>query len=193
MLNGIYCHTCGQDAFTLEGRIVRLADRIAYINHDIEDAERAGVLDEREIPREITAVLGASKSQRINTLVESAYQNSQNGTIALAENVQAAFNHLHTFMFSSVYTNPSAKKEEEKVPNLIEVLYHYMKDPSHLPEPFCNIAEQEGCEQAACDYIAGMTDQYAVQLFEMLYIPRSWNGVPMTVWTGGKRAEIKKN
>lgn len=181
VLDGIYCHTCGQEAFTLEGRIVRLADRIAYINHDIEDAERAGVLDEQEIPREITAVLGASKSQRINTLVESAYQNSQSGAIALEENVQTAFDRLHAFMFSSVYTNPSAKKEEVKVPNLIEVLYRYMKDPDHLPEPFRRIAGQEGCEQAACDYIAGMTDQYAVQLFEMLYVPRSWNGMPMTV------------
>ena len=99
----------------------------------------------------------------------------------MAENVQTAFDRLHAFMFSSVYTNPSAKKEEVKVPNLIEVLYRYMKDPDHLPEPFRRIAGQEGCEQAACDYIAGMTDQYAVQLFEMLYVPRSWNGMPMTV------------
>ncbi|HIU32393.1 MAG TPA: deoxyguanosinetriphosphate triphosphohydrolase [Candidatus Caccousia avistercoris] len=173
--NGILCHTRGTEASTLEGRVVRLADRIAYINHDIDDAVRAGVLAEESIPGEITAVLGHSKSKRIDTLVLSAVRNSTGEGIALAEDVQRAFDLLHEFMYQSVYLNPNAKREEKKVPALMETLYNYLRRPEHLPAHLQTVAEEEGCERAACDYIAGMTDHYAVQLFQHLFIPKSWN------------------
>ena len=172
--DGILCHTRGTEAFTLEGRVVRLADRIAYINHDIDDAQRADVLKENDIPKEVTSVLGARRSERIDTLVHSVVESSQNGVIQMEPAVQAAFDRLNDFMFESVYLNPYAKAEEKKVPFLIETLYNYLRQPEHLPEDMRFIAEQDGYERAACDYIAGMTDHFAVQLFEDIYVPKSW-------------------
>jgi dGTPase len=173
--DGILCHTKGTEAKTLEGRIVRLADRIAYINHDIDDAVRAGVLNDEEIPVEITSVLGVKRSQRIDTLVHSVVQNSQNGQIAMEEEVQKAFDQLYEFMFQYVYLNPYAKKEEKKVPILIETLYNHLKVPENLPEDMKLIAQQDGLERAACDYIAGMTDHFAIALFQDIFVPKSWN------------------
>lgn len=172
--DGILCHTRGQEAFTLEGRIVRTADRIAYINHDVDDAERAGVLQESDIPAEITSVLGGRRSERIDTLVHNVVENSQNGVIQMNSSVQNAFQRLNDFLYESVYLNPYAKAEEKKVPALIGTLYDYLKKPEHLPEDMRLIAEQDGYERAACDYIAGMTDHYAVQLFQDIYVPKSW-------------------
>ncbi len=173
--DGILCHTRGKEAFTPEGRIVRLADKIAYINHDIDDAERAGVLRDQDIPREIVKVAGATCSTRINAMVLSAVENSREGNICLSAEMQQAVDSLNDFMFSSVYLNPFAKSEEKKVPGLIEALYTYLKQPDHCPEDLRQIAEEEGYERAACDYIAGMTDHYAVELYSSLFIPHSWN------------------
>lgn len=173
--DGILCHTKGTEAKTLEGRIVRLADRIAYINHDIDDAIRAGVLFEKDIPEEITSVLGQTKSQRIDTLVQSVVENSPNGQLCMDAGVQSAFDRLYDYMFESVYLNKYAKKEEQKVPKLIETLYDYLKVPEHLPDDMKLIAERDGLERAACDYIAGMTDHYAVALFQNIFVPRSWH------------------
>lgn len=172
--NGILCHTTGMEATTMEGRILRTADRIAYLNHDIDDAERAGVLTEEEIPREITEVLGHRKSKRIDTLVRSVVENSEDGTVRMDAEVQSAFDLLNEYMYHSVYQNPQAKGEERKVPNLIGILFEYLQKPEHLPEDMRPIAEREGCTRAACDYIAGMTDHYAVELFQSLYVPVSW-------------------
>jgi len=173
--DGILCHTTGTEAKTLEGRIVRLADRIAYINHDIDDAIRAGVLHEEDIPSEITSVLGIKRSQRIDVLVHSVVANSQNGKVAMAENIQKAFDKLYEYMFEYVYLNSYAKKEEKKVPILIETLYKYLKTPENLPDDMRLIAQQDGLERAACDYIAGMTDHYAIALFQNIFVPKSWN------------------
>lgn len=173
--DGILCHTKGTEAKTLEGRIVRLADRIAYINHDIDDAIRAGVLFEKDIPEEITSALGQTKSQRIDTLVQSVVENSPNGQLSMDVGVQSAFDRLYDYMFESVYLNKYAKKEEQKVPKLIETLYDYLKIPEHLPDDMKLIAERDGLERAACDYIAGMTDHYAVALFQNIFVPRSWH------------------
>ena len=173
--DGILCHTTGTQAKTLEGRIVRLADRIAYINHDIDDAIRAGILLEKDIPNEITSVLGVKRSQRIDTLVHSVVGNSQNGEIAMDENIQKAFDQLYKYMFEYVYLNSYAKKEERKVPILIETLYKYLKMPENLPEDMTLIAQQDGLERAACDYIPGMTDHYAIALFQNIFVPKSWN------------------
>ncbi|MVB13026.1 Deoxyguanosinetriphosphate triphosphohydrolase-like protein [Caprobacter fermentans] len=172
--DGILCHTTGTEALTMEGRIVRTADRIAYLNHDIDDAERAGVLTEGEIPERITSVLGHRKSKRIDTLVRSVIEGSQNGTVGMRPEVQAAFDLLRDFMFQSVYENPYAKGEERKVPHLIGALFDYLQKPENLPEDMRLIAEQDGCARAACDYIAGMTDHYAVELFKSIYVPASW-------------------
>ena len=172
--DGILCHTSGKDALTMEGRVVRVADRIAYLNHDIDDAERAGVLAEKDIPEAVTSVLGHSKSKRIDTLVRSAVDSSDGKEIRLAPDVGEAFDLLGDFMFHSVYENPTAKGEERKVPFLIGALFQYLKKPENLPEDLRRIAEEDGCERAACDYIAGMTDHFAVELFESIYVPASW-------------------
>lgn len=174
VIDGIVCHTTGREACTAEGRIVRLADRIAYLNHDIDDAERAGVLCEADIPKSITGTLGGSKSRRINTLVHSVVENSPGGRIGMDEAVYGAFRELAGFMDVRVYSNPYAKSEETKVPQLIGALYDYLTKPGNLPADMAAIAERDGTERAACDYIAGMTDHYAVELFEKIYVPKAW-------------------
>jgi dGTPase len=172
--DGIVHHTTGQEACTAEGRIVRLADRIAYLNHDIDDAERAGILCEEDIPKSITGVLGSSKSKRIDTLVHSVVENSPGGRIGMDAEVRGAFDELAAFMEKRVYSNPYAKSEETKVPQLIGALYDYLTKPGNLPADMQIIAERDGLERAACDYIAGMSDHYAVELFEKIYVPKAW-------------------
>ena len=177
VIDGIRCHTKGEEARTLEGRIVRIADRVAYINHDIDDAIRADVLKSEEIPAHITQVLGRKRSERISTLVHSIITNSERDAIAMDEEVQAAFLALHDFMFERVYFNPLAKGEEKKVPGLIAGLYnHFLENPMELPLEYQTVSWQEGMERATCDFIAGMTDRYAITLFQELFIPKSWNG-----------------
>ena len=172
--NGIERHTSGKEAFTLEGRIVRLADRIAYINHDIDDAVHARALKETDIPEDIRETLGQNKSQRINKLVLSAVNNSKNDII-LGEDCADAFATLHSFMFERVYTNPVCKGEEARAIEMIKWLYEYfLMNPDEMPTEYKAIREREGVERAACDYIAGMTDRYAVHTFEELFVPRSW-------------------
>lgn len=176
--DGIRCHTSGEEAGTLEGRIVRLADRIAYINHDIDDAVRGGVLRQEELPQTARDILGGTKSSRINTLVVSAILTSETcGTIRLAPEIQQPFDELHTFMFERVYTNPRCKSEEGKAIDILQRLYaHFVRHPEELPAEYAVICEQEGAERAACDYIAGMSDPYALRVFDALFIPRSWRG-----------------
>lgn len=173
--NGIERHTCGEQAATLEGRVVRLADRIAYINHDIDDATQAGIMCEKDIPLAIRNALGHKKSARINTLVLSCIENSTDD-ILLDEATQQVFDELHEFMFSKVYTNPACKSEEGKAVEMIQRLYLYFsEDPERMPELFIKIAEKDGAEAAACDYIAGMTDRYAVRVFNELFVPKAWS------------------
>ncbi len=172
--NGIERHTSGEDAFTLEGRIVRIADRIAYINHDIDDAIHAGILTEGDIPIYIKEQLGFSKSERINKLVTSVIDNSVDDII-VGDDCADAFAELHKFMFDRVYTNPECKGEEVRAVEMIKWLYEYfLTNPDEMPDEYRHIRENEGVERAACDYIAGMTDRYAVQTFEALFVPRSW-------------------
>ncbi len=173
--DGILCHTSGTQAKTPEGRIVRLADKIAYINHDIDDAVRAGVLDENDIPQQITRVLGTKKSVRIDTLVKSVIRASDGDVIRMEEPIFPLFLELRQFMFQRVYFNPYAKKEEEKVPFLLRTLFEYAKNPAHLPPDLQETALCEGNERAAADFIAGMTDRYAVELFQEISVPKSWD------------------
>jgi len=173
--NGIERHTNGEQAATLEGRVVRLADRIAYINHDIDDATVARIMSEDDIPLAIRHELGTSKSARINTLVMSCIENSEDD-IVLESGIKQAFDELHSFMFAKVYTNPVCKSEEKKAVDMIQRLYfHFAKKAENLPPQFQGIAEREGIAVAACDFIAGMTDRYAVRVFNELYVPKAWS------------------
>ena len=174
--NGILCHTKGTAAETLEGQVVRLADHIAYINHDIEDALRGGVIYPMDIPLGISAILGFTHSERIGKLVEDAIRASDGKTqICQSEQVGEAMQTLKEFMFENVYTNPLAKGEETKAQNILELLFqYYCKNPDELPGDFQMIRAEEGVERAVCDYIAGMTDPYAIERFEQLYIPAAW-------------------
>lgn len=173
--DGILCHT-NKKASTLEGNVVRLSDKIAYINHDIEDASRGGVLKEEELPREAVEVLGRTKSERITTLVNSVILNSAGKSeIAYDPEVQKAHDLLREFMFGNVYYTKANTSEKEKACRVIEHLFeYYCANPQKLPELYRDIADRFGTERAAADYIAGMTDDYAVELYKELFIPKPW-------------------
>ncbi|MCD7730016.1 MAG: deoxyguanosinetriphosphate triphosphohydrolase [Oscillospiraceae bacterium] len=171
--NGIVCHT-NKVAATREGYIVRLADQIAYINHDIDDSVRAGIITENDLPKAATDILGHSKSQRITTLITSVIDGGAEN-IHMSDEVNKALNILSDFMFDNVYRNSIAKSEESKAKMLVERLYsHFLKNPDKLPEEYRNIMSRFNIDRAVCDYIAGMTDSYAVGVYEELYIPKSW-------------------
>ncbi|MBR2489473.1 MAG: deoxyguanosinetriphosphate triphosphohydrolase [Clostridia bacterium] len=174
VLNGIDRHTCGEWSESLEGRLVRLADRIAYINHDIDDAVRAGVISESDIPSEITEHLGQGKSERITTLVSSIIANSKNEIIMDSE-TERYYNLLHEFLFEAVYKNPVAKSEETKVLGMVEGLFkYYITNPDKMSAEYLAVCESEGVERAVADYIAGMTDHYATTVYKDIYIPKAW-------------------
>lgn len=173
--DGIVCHTRGKEADTLEGRIVKLADKIAYINHDIDDAIRAKVLTENDIPLAVRSALGNSKSERINTLVISAINNTES-EIMLDNEVKSAFEKLNEFMFEKVYTNPICKGEESKAEDLIKQLYlHFENHPDELPELYHPIAKNEGAKRAACDFVASMSDVYVLRVYNKIFIPNGWD------------------
>lgn len=173
VLDGILCHT-DKTAKTLEGQAVRLADTVAYINHDIEDAITAGVLSADSLPKSAIAVAGKTKSQRITTFVRSAIENS-NDFIKMSDEVQGAHDELKEFMFKNVYTNPVAKGEEHKAKDLIRFLFfHFMSHTDELPDYYKSIAERFDYDRAVCDYIAGMTDSYAIDLYTKICIPIGW-------------------
>ena len=173
--NGIVCHTEGEEAATAEGRLIRWADRIAYINHDIDDAIRAGVLTQEDIPQEITARLGNTKTQRITTLIMAVVEHSGQGEISMDPALFQYYQDLHEFMYEAVYRNAYAKSEEKKVPHIIQSLYEHYRNPAHLPEHMRAVAQEEGPEVAACDFVAGMSDRYAVAVYKELFIPKAWN------------------
>lgn len=173
--NGILCHTRGKDADTLEGRVVRVADRIAYINHDIDDAIRAGAISESDLPTYCNEIFGDTTSGRINSMVVNVVENSKNGDVRMDDEFKGYFDKLHKYMFEYVYKSDYAKSEEKKVPHIVEGLYnYYVKNPQLLDSELRRIAQAEGVERAVCDYIAGMTDHYAVQIYENIFIPKFW-------------------
>lgn len=174
--NGILCHTSGQPAATLEGQIVRLADHIAYINHDIEDALRGGVIFPMDLPLTACRVLGFTHRDRIDTLVRDAIEASvDRDHIAQTPEVEEAMKELERFMFQCVYTNPTVKGEEGKAQDMLEQLFHYYhENPDDMPDDFQHILAEEGVDRAVCDYIAGMTDPYAAARFQELFIPTGW-------------------
>lgn len=172
--NGILCHTKGEEAYTLEGQIIRIADKIAYINHDIDDAERAGVLSEEDIPLSLRMQLGMTKSQRINNMVIDVIKNSGE-KIRMSDECYTGFMDLHDFMFTAVYTNPVCKGEEKKaVDMLIHIYEYYIGHIDEMPDEYIKIASEDGSERAVCDYIAGMSDTYALRVFNKLFVPMFW-------------------
>ena len=174
--NGILCHTKGRNAETLEGQIVRLADHIAYINHDIEDALRGGVIYPMDIPLAVSNTLGFTHGERIDALIRDAIEASMDqNEICQSPEVGEAMQTLKQFMFDSVYTNPVAKGEEGKAQEMLRRLFeYYRKNPDELPDDFQTIRVEEGVDRAVCDYIAGMTDPFAVGQYQKLFIPMGW-------------------
>ena len=173
---GILKHTTGEWSSSLEGQIVRYSDRIAYINHDIDDAISAGILIESDLPKDVRQILGDNKSKRIDSLVRNLINASQNkDCICFDEEVNFLYEKLHKFLFDNVYTNKIAKSEESKVDGIIEELFnYYMKNAHELSQECLNVSKSEGLQRAVADYIAGMTDRYAVVKFNEIYVPKFW-------------------
>lgn len=179
VLDGIVNHPGECEAGTLEGAVLKIADRIAYINHDIDDACRGKIISENAIPRTVTDVLGKTHAERINTLVTDVVTaSSGKGKILMSDEISEAMNRLRNFMFEYVYVGSDAKREEAKVGGIIEGIFrYYYENPAALPLNMQEIAWTEGVERAVCDYIAGMSDRFAVYTFNNIYVPRSWNKI----------------
>ncbi len=174
--DGILKHT-DEIADTKEGYVVRHADVIAYINHDIEDAIRAGVISKDSLPKEAAEVLGYTKSQRITSLVTSLV-NSGAEKLCYTEEVERAKNCLSDFMFKNVYRNPVCKSEESKAKTMIEMLYRYfIERPEKLPPDYKELADRFDTDTAVCDYIAGMTDGYCTKTFLDIFVPKGWERI----------------
>lgn len=173
VLNGVLCHTKGEEAFTVEGKIIRTCDKIAYINHDIEDSIRAGILSIEKIPSKFLEAFGHRYSERINTMVMSLVKNSFDDKITMSEEILSLFEEFHSFMYANVYLNKQSVSEDHKVPFIIGALYkHFIENVKEIPEFLQTIAEEEGAERAVCDYIAGMSDQFASEMFKKIFIPK---------------------
>jgi len=193
---GIYLHskarrdimaTAWGVASTLEGQIIKIADSIAYINHDIDDARRAGLLSAADLPHNAVAVLGDTHAQRINTmvcdLIDFNWWATGDGTppdpplLAMSPHILKATNELREFMYQKVYLDSRAKADDSKVRTMIEMLYqHFMRHPQQIPADLLRVNQErnEPIERAVVDYIAGMTDRYAIKVFNDLYVPRTW-------------------
>ena len=172
---GILHHTHGAEDDTLEATAVRLCDWIAFVNHDLDDAIRAGILKAEEVPEKIRRELGDRNSARINTLIYDLIANSQEGEMKMSPEMWDAFMFFRSYMYSDIYVNPIAKGEESKVAGIIGKLFeHYTSSPDVFPRDYREIAEREGIERAAVDYISGMTDTFAVSKYQELYIPFAW-------------------
>ncbi len=176
--DGIRNHQTSGNPATLEGKIVRFSDKIAYINSDIDDAIRAQILTEKDIPKQYTDILGITLRQRLNVLIHDIILNSEGrNDIVMSEPVKEAFMGLRKFMFENVYNNPTAKSEEVKASYVIEELFeYYCKHTDEMPKEFyMSIEHGTSKERAVCDYIACMSDQYATNVFKQLTIPKTWN------------------
>ena len=174
---GILGHTGSRIPETLEGQIIRIADRIAYVNHDIDDAIRAGILQKEDIPKSISKVLGDSHSMRLNTLVCDMIENSwDSNEIVMSQPVERALWDLRGFLFERVYRNPVAKGEEGKAQDMLQKLFRfYEENPDRLPVDFQPQISMDGMRRTICDYIAGMTDKFAVDKYTELFIPMGWH------------------
>ena len=176
--DGILNHRTSGHPSTLEGQIVRFCDKIAYINHDIDDAERAGILSEEDIPKTYREILGGSTRDRLNTLIHDViYSSLDRSDIRMSPEIEKAMMELRKFMFDHVYLNSVAKTEEGKVGRMITMLYqYYEKHVDEMPQEYIDLIKKKGQPEprVVCDYISGMTDQYSISKFQELFVPQSW-------------------
>lgn len=174
--DGIGNHRYHDTPATLEGEIVKYADRFAYINHDIEDARRGGVITDSDLPKDCVEVLGDSKSKRINNLITDMVENSWDKPyIKQSQLFDIATEKLHTFMFERVYLNPQAKSQENKAVKMIEFIFeYYMKNLDKLPDFYRSLLDSNPADRVVCDYIASFSDRYCVRVFGELFIPDGW-------------------
>ena len=172
---GILHHTHGAPDDTAEAVTVRICDHIAYINHDLDDAIRAGILTAEQVPPEIRLGCGGRNSERINSFITDLIENSEGGNLKMSPAMEETYDFFHSFMYSDVYTNPVAKSEESKVEGILSRLFdYYVAHPEAMPAELQSVAERDGLGRAACDYISGMTDGYAMEKYGELFIPFSW-------------------
>lgn len=174
--DGILNHKLSGNPKTLEGEVVSLSDRIAYLNHDVEDAIRAGLISVNKMPEIVLKVLGRSSTQRINSMINAVYNESYNkDKISVSSKVQEAMSVFREFMFEKVYNTDAARGEEEKAYKMLTAIYeHFMKFPEKLPAPYKKLLDSYPKEQVICDYISGMTDRYAVSVMKSLFIPENF-------------------
>ncbi len=175
--DGILNHEMNLTPGTLEGKVVRLSDKIAYMHHDMDDAIRGGILSEEDVPADLRRVIGESKREWLDTFIHDIISNSMDkDNIQMSDEIYDAFHKLRKFMFERVYTNPIAKGQEGKVEDMIKTLYSYYLDHiDKIPEYLKKMMDEgESKERAVCDYVSSMTDRYAVAVFEEIYVPRSW-------------------
>ena len=178
--DGIKNHQTSGEPCTLEGKIVRFSDKIAYIHHDMDDAIRGGILTEKDVPREIADVIGYTTGERLDCFIHDLVTNSYGkDDIMMSKEVAKAMKDLRHFMFENVYTNKNAKSEEKKAEMLMATLYdYYLKNFDKLPNDLKNLVDKNGDpkERIVCDYVGAMTDRFAIAMYEELYIPKSWHG-----------------
>ena len=172
---GILNHTTGQPRGTLEADVVRLADRVAYINHDLDDAMRGGIVRPEDVPAIVRERVGERNSVRINSILTDIIAHSGDGELRMSPDMREAVDVFTTFMYEGVYYNPIAKGEERKVQNILGSIWeYYVNHIDELPAVYQSIADDEGPQRAVCDYVSGMTDSYALEVYSELFIPAAW-------------------
>ena len=172
---GILNHTTGQPRGTLEADVVRLADRVAYINHDLDDAMRGGIVQPEDVPAIVRERVGERNSVRINSILTDIIAHSGDGELRMSPDMREAVDVFTTFMYEGVYYNPIAKGEERKVQNILGSIWeYYVNRIDELPAVYQSIADDEGPQRAVCDYVSGMTDSYALEVYSELFIPAAW-------------------
>ena len=176
MRDGILNHKTGTHPKTLEGQVVSLSDRIAYLNHDVDDAVRKGVITQEELPKRVLDVLGATSRERINKMISSAYENSlYKDTVSLSREVDEAMTELRNFMFDRVYMMDTAKREEERAGHMLSCMYDYFySNKDKLPKMYKELLDSYDLSTVICDYLSGMTDRYAIKIFTQIFIPQSF-------------------
>lgn len=154
---------------------MRLADRVAYINHDLDDAIRGGIVQPEDVPAIVRERVGERNSVRINSILTDIIAHSGDGVLKMSPEMQQAVDVFTDFMYQGVYYNPIAKGEERKVQNILGSIWeYYVRHIDELPAVYQSIAEEEGAQRAVCDYVSGMTDSYALEVYSELFIPAAW-------------------
>lgn len=176
--DGMQNHRTSGTPHTLEGQVVRISDKLSYIHHDMDDAKRAGVITEEAVPVSLRKLLGDTTRERLNTLIHDIVRNSKGKEkVLLSPEIEEGMKELRSFMFQEVYLNPVAKEEEKKAEQLVETLYeYYVENPEKMSVEYRGLLEAgEPLERVACDYISGMTDQYSMEKFREIFIPKGWS------------------